>query len=85
MTELVLNCKFKNGLYPLLTLKKLVYIGFLINIYIYTYPLLNKMPDKKDYFDRIDYVCNTFIILFLYKTFILLIYYISGHFRFKFY
>lgn len=43
------------------------------------------MPDKKDYFDRIDYVCNTFIILFLYKTFILLIYYISGHFRFKFY
>ena len=43
------------------------------------------MPDKKDYFDRINYVYNTFIILFLYKTFILLIYYISGHFRFKFY
>ena len=34
------------------------------------------MPDKKDYFDRINYVYNTFIILFLYKTFILLIYYI---------
>ena len=55
VAEIVLNCKFKNSPYPFLFLRKLNFHTQLLKL-MHLSATLNKMPDKKDYFDRIDYV-----------------------------